>query len=259
MRPPTVRSPIVTRNVLSATEGTCSTRYAASLIDTRCRSSGGSVRARCATSRIIRGGLPSSTSRSMSTGVVAEVRIRDDESIAGLIARPTTANGQRSRSQSARKRGEVIRRGSRARSAPALRCTRFRAAPCPALRRGRRASRSARPRHRRGRAPGTHSTGRPRRRRESTGSDSPRPVASSGRSTSCARRWISALPRCTESKSRSAVFAPVAIDDAAPPPIPISIPGPPSWISSAPSGMGSLCACAAAILPTPPAIMIGLW
>ncbi len=47
--------------------------------------------------------------------------------------------------------------------------------------------------------------------------------------TSCARRSISALPRCTESKSRSAVLTPVAIDDAAPPPMPMSMPGPPSW------------------------------
>jgi hypothetical protein len=46
--------------------------------------------------------------------------------------------------------------------------------------------------------------------------------------TSCARRWISALPRCTESKSRSSVFAPARIDEAAPPPMPISMPGPPS-------------------------------
>ena len=54
--------------------------------------------------------------------------------------------------------------------------------------------------------------------------------------TSCARRWISALPRCTESKSRSAVLAPVAIEEAEPPPMPISMPGPPSWTSSAPAG-----------------------
>ena len=77
--------------------------------------------------------------------------------------------------------------------------------------------------------------------------------------TSCARRWISALPRWTESKSRSAVFAPVAIDEAEPPPMPISIPGPPSWMSSAPAGTSALCACSARTLPTPPAIMIGLW
>jgi hypothetical protein len=54
--------------------------------------------------------------------------------------------------------------------------------------------------------------------------------------TSCARRWISALPRCTESKSRSSVLAPVPMLEAAPPPMPISMPGPPSWISSAPAG-----------------------
>jgi hypothetical protein len=43
------------------------------------------------------------------------------------------------------------------------------------------------------------------------------------------------LPRCTEAKSRSAVLVPVAIDEAAPPPRPISMPGPPSWISSVPA------------------------
>ena len=32
------------------------------------------------------------------------------------------------------------------------------------------------------------------------------------------------------------MFAPVAIDDAAPPPMPISMPGPPSWTSSVPIG-----------------------
>ena len=46
--------------------------------------------------------------------------------------------------------------------------------------------------------------------------------------TSCARRWISGLPRCTEAKSRSALDAPLFTDDAAPPPSPMSIAGPPS-------------------------------
>ena len=77
--------------------------------------------------------------------------------------------------------------------------------------------------------------------------------------TSCARRCISALPRCTESKSRSAAFAPVAIEDADPPPMPISMPGPPIWTRSAPGGTSALWACAARTLPTPPATMIGLW
>ena len=48
--------------------------------------------------------------------------------------------------------------------------------------------------------------------------------------TSCARRWISGLPRCTEAKSRSSALAPLPTDDAAPPPRPISIAGPPSTI-----------------------------
>ena len=64
--------------------------------------------------------------------------------------------------------------------------------------------------------------------------------------TSCARRWISGLPRCTEAKSRSSVLVPVVIDDAAPPPRPISMPGPPSWISSVPAGnSGALNDCSA--------------
>src|SRR5215471_3626362 len=52
------------------------------------------------------------------------------------------------------------------------------------------------------------------------------PSAQHRSSTSWARRSISALPRCTESKSRSATFAPASIDEAAPPPMPISMPGP---------------------------------
>ena len=77
--------------------------------------------------------------------------------------------------------------------------------------------------------------------------------------TSWQRRWISGLPRCTEAKSRSAVLVPVAIDEAAPPPRPMSMPGPPSWISSVPGGKVGFSACCAWMLPRPPAIMIGLW
>ncbi len=84
------------------------------------------------------------------------------------------------------------------------------------------------------------------------------PSAQQRSMTSCARRWISALPRWTESKSRSALFAPVDIEDAEPPPIPMSIPGPPIWMRSAPTGTSPLCAWAARTLPRPPAIMIGL-
>jgi hypothetical protein len=67
------------------------------------------------------------------------------------------------------------------------------------------------------------------------------------------------LPRCTDAKSRSAVLVPVAIDEAAPPPRPISMPGPPSWIISVPGPNLVLKDCSAWMLPRPPAIMIGLW
>ena len=85
------------------------------------------------------------------------------------------------------------------------------------------------------------------------------PFAQQRSITSCARRWISALPRWTESKSSMAVLAPALSEEAEPPPIPISIPGPPSCSSSAPGGTSPFRACAARTLPTPPASMIGLW
>ena len=77
--------------------------------------------------------------------------------------------------------------------------------------------------------------------------------------TSCARRWISGLPRCTESKSRCAALVPLASELAAPPPMPMRMPGPPSWISRLPAGNSILWVSAASICPTPPAIMMGLW
>jgi hypothetical protein len=46
---------------------------------------------------------------------------------------------------------------------------------------------------------------------------------------------------------------------AAPPPMPMRMPGPPSCTSSVPAPKGSLCVCPALMLPSPPAIMIGLW
>ncbi|MNQ98351.1 hypothetical protein D3C85_1140360 [compost metagenome] len=52
---------------------------------------------------------------------------------------------------------------------------------------------------------------------------------------------------------------PVVIDEAALPPMPMRMPGPPSCTSRLPTGMSFLCVCCAEILPMPPAIMIGLW
>ena len=54
-------------------------------------------------------------------------------------------------------------------------------------------------------------------------------------------------------------MAPAAIDDAAPPPMPIRIPGPPICTSSVPAGKTTLCVWSAPIVPSPPALMIGLW
>jgi hypothetical protein len=86
------------------------------------------------------------------------------------------------------------------------------------------------------------------------------PICQQRSITSCARRWISGLPRCTEAKSRSAVLLPVVIELAAPPPRPISMPGPPIWTSSVPgASVSALNDWLAAMLPTPPASMIGLW
>ena len=77
--------------------------------------------------------------------------------------------------------------------------------------------------------------------------------------TSWQRRWISALSRWTEAKSRSSAEAPWAIDDAAPPPRPMSRAGPPSTTSGAPATTSALSTWAARTLPTPPAIITGLW
>ena len=175
------------------------------------------------------------------------------------VAVPTTANGQRSRSQSARKRVEVVGRDGQ--HVALLRLV----APDLARRHAgllvrRRAQVDARAAARAvGESRAGRSTGRRRRRRGSRGSGCASPSAQHRSMTSCARRWISALPRCTESKSRSAVLAPVAIDEAEPPPMPISMPGPPIWMNSAPAGTSALCAWSARMLPTPPASMIGLW
>ena len=49
--------------------------------------------------------------------------------------------------------------------------------------------------------------------------------------TSWQRRSISGLPRCTEAKSRLSSLLPDETDDAALPPNPINMAGPPSTIS----------------------------
>ena len=77
--------------------------------------------------------------------------------------------------------------------------------------------------------------------------------------TPWARRCISALPRWTELKSSASELVPVIIDDAAPPPSPMRIAGPPIWTMSEPTLTGFFSTWLRRIVPMPPASMIGLW
>ena len=92
---------------------------------------------------------------------------------------------------------------------------------------------------------------------ESTGLSSP--SATQRSMTSWQRRCISGLPRCTLAKSSSSSLVPLAIDDAAPPPSPMRMAGPPSTTRAAPGGTARLSTLPGRTLPQPPAIMIGLW
>jgi hypothetical protein len=54
-------------------------------------------------------------------------------------------------------------------------------------------------------------------------------------------------------------LVPAAIELAAPPPMPMRMPGPPSCISSVPAPKGIFLVWPSLIMPMPPAIMMGLW
>ncbi len=100
-----LRSPMVIRKLLLATAGWCSTRLTASSRATLAAEKSSPSSASRVTERCMRGGLPSSTSSGMSTGVLPKwrsVTVRCGASVAS----PTTANGQRSRSQMAWKRSK---------------------------------------------------------------------------------------------------------------------------------------------------------
>ena len=85
------------------------------------------------------------------------------------------------------------------------------------------------------------------------------PIAVQASMTSWHRRCISGLSRCTLAKSSSALEAPDAMLEAAPPPSPISIAGPPSWMMQAPSEITCFWMCMSRMVPTPPTMQIGLW
>ena len=102
-RPPTVRSPMAIRNVLSATDGARSTRSSASRGSTPASDNGGRAGRTRSTPRVILGGLPSSAGRSMSTGLLPNSGSRTSR-CRSPVTSPTTAKGQRSRAQSWRNR-----------------------------------------------------------------------------------------------------------------------------------------------------------
>lgn len=77
--------------------------------------------------------------------------------------------------------------------------------------------------------------------------------------TSCARRSISGLPRCTESKSSAALLAPAAIELAAPPPMPMRMPGKRPIAPRACQLEIQFCASSGRLSCRCRAIMMGLW
>ena len=167
---------------------------------------------------------------------VTSRRILDDQR-AGVVEPPDDGIGQRSRAHTPSNQARSSDR-SRARSVPGPRCTRFPAATC------RHRARDIADLHARTAMTVIHDFGhRVRQTARSDVVDQQDRVGTTvaGRAglqasmTCCARRCISGLPRWTEAKSRSAVLTPLPIEDAAPPPRPISIAGPPSTISSAPA------------------------
>ena len=189
--------------------------------------------ARCCTSRVMRGGLPSSTSIGMSTGDRSNSGSRTVEPPAGVDLADHRERAALARGDG----GELRQRLGRDREHVALLrlvAPQLERRHAGSRRSGWRAGRCAR----RGRLCATAS---------GTAFDSPpaptswisaiglrSPSAQQRSMTSCARRCISALPRCTEAKSRSALELPLPSEEAAPPPRPISIAGPPSTTSCAP-------------------------
>ena len=97
-----MRSPMVMRNVLSATAGSRRTRKMASSTAMPSRTNGLLATGARFTSRVILGGLPSSTDSGMSMGWLEKWESLT-LNVPSSVALPRTAKGQRSRRQSASK------------------------------------------------------------------------------------------------------------------------------------------------------------
>ena len=99
--PPTVRSPMVIRKFFAATAGRRNTRYALSF-KSYWAAENACAGCFCVSSvRVVLGGLPSNTFSGKSTGLLPNSSSRTCKRPSS-VAVPTTANGQRSRSQIAR-------------------------------------------------------------------------------------------------------------------------------------------------------------
>ncbi len=212
------------------------------------------------TSRCIRGGLPSSTSSGMSTGRLPK---RGSSTTSRSSPRSPRRRPRRGSARARRSRGtrRGARPGSRARSAPAPRSTRSRAGTCPA-------PRSA-PARRSNVAPHAARVDELGQRvRQPAGADvvdrqdrvalAQLPAAVDHLLRAALDLGVAALHRVEVERLRRS--APAAIDEAAPPPMPISMPGPPSWMKQRARRAAASCACAPRrCCRSPPAIMIGLW
>ena len=241
---------------MSATAGWRITRCAAPWSETFSSENAMPAGAARRASRCIFGGLPRITDRSMSTGLFLKWESWIS-SLPSSVALPMTANGQRSRSQACLNLGRSCgETATTYRSCASLHQISRGDMPVSSTGISLRDTRAPRPAACTISGTALDSPPAPTSWIETIGLASP---SCQQRSiTCCARRWISALPRCTESKSRLARFAPPPIEEAAPPPMPISMPGPPSCRRSVPAGSGALAECPARRLPRPPASMIGL-
>ena len=254
------RSPMVTRNFLLATAGkrsTCSMAWPRSMPS---RSRGAPVESRrcvLANRRIVCGGLPSSVCKGMSTGVSSS-SASSTVSRCSRVASPTTAYGHRSRRQIASSvANPSSRTASTKRSWASLHQISIGERAESALGTARKSKRPPTPASRTSSGSAFESPPAPTSWIRRMGLSAP--SAQQRSITSWQRRCISALSRCTEAKSSPSSPSPLAMLDAAPPPRPMSIAGPPSTISLAPGGTSAAWTWASPTAPTPPAIITGLW
>ena len=239
---------MVMRKVLSATVGRRSTRskLASSVESAACSKRVARARARARTSRACAAACRAAPSSGMSMGRLPKCASSTIEQPARRWRCRPPRTGS-ARADRAPRSARAPRRRSPARSAPAPRCTRSRAATCRARRWAPCAARSCAPR------PASWT---------SSGSAFERPPAPTS--------WIETMgfvvaerPAAVDHLLAAPLHlgvvalhrgeievlvpsAPAAMDEAAPPPRPISIAGPPSTTMAAPGGISRFCTCSRA-------------